>query len=425
MSNLMDELRWRGLVQDATPGLEERLSVGPVSGYVGFDPNATSLQIGNLVPVMLLAHLQRAGGTPVALLGAGTAMIGDPSGKSAERPLLSTADIDANAERMRAQLERFLDFSGSANSAKMLNNASWLRDLNLVEFLRDVGKHFTIAYMMQKESVRSRMDAGISYTEFSYMLLQAFDFLHLHRSEGVELQFGGSDQWGNITAGIELVRRAEGKTVHALSAPLVTKSGGGKFGKSEQGAIWLDPEKTSPYRFFQFWINADDRDVESYLKIFTFKSAEEIQGSMEDHLADPGARAPQRALAMDLTERIHGSSAVRRASESASVFFNRGDAEAVRGATPEVWETLEAELPSHRPDTLELPVDIVSLAANSGLVSSKGEARRQLQQGAIYVNGERVGADTSITQEHLLAGKYIWLRRGKKTDVIVRVDGGS
>jgi tyrosyl-tRNA synthetase len=426
MKGFLEELRWRGLLNDLTPGLPERLAQGPIAGYVGFDTNAPSLQMGNMVPVMLLAHLQRAGGTPVVLVGAGTAMIGDPSGKSTERPLLAAAEIDANAERIRDQLGRFLDFSGSANDARMLNNAAWLRDLPLVEFLRDTGKHFTIAYLMQKESVKTRIESGLSFTEFSYMLLQAYDFLHLSREEGVELQMGGSDQWGNITAGIELIRRVDGRQVHALSAPLVTKSDGGKFGKSEEGAVWLDAERTSPYKLFQFWINADDRDVESYLKIFTFKSQDEIGGLMEDQREDPGARPAQRSLAADLTERIHGGDAARRAMEAAHVFFNKSSVDAVRGASPSVWETLEHELPTWSPSAeFELPVDLVSLAAASGLTASKGEARRQAQQGALYVNGERMSAERMIGEEHLLAGRYIWLRRGKKTDVIVKLARGS
>ncbi len=421
MEHLLDELGWRGLIHDVTPQLADRLAAGPIVGYCGFDATARSLQIGNLVPVMLLAHLQRAGGTPIALVGAGTGMIGDPSGRSSERPLLSATEIDENAERIRAQLERFLDFSGG-NAARMLNNADWLRPLALLDFLRDIGKHFTIANMLQKESVKSRLDGGISFTEFSYMLLQAYDFLHLNRTANCELQVGGSDQWGNITAGAELIRRVDGGSGHALSAPLITMASGAKFGKSEGGAVWLDPELTSPYKFFQFWINADDADVETYLKVFTFLTEDVIRDLVQRHRDDPGARAAQRALADDLTTRIHGVETARRAAETSRVFFDRTNVETIRTAPIEVWETLERELPSWHTSSGKLPETVVELAAASGLTASKGEARRQLQQGGVSVNGERMGVDATVSTDQLLAGRYIWLRRGKKTDVIVRVD---
>jgi tyrosyl-tRNA synthetase len=267
MEPLLAELTWRGLVENLTPGLKERLAQGPITGYVGFDPTAPSLQIGNLVPVVLLAHLQRAGGKPIVVIGAGTGMIGDPSGKRSERPLLEESAIQENADRQRRQLERFLDFTSGPQRAEVVNNADWLTQLNLVSFLRDIGKHFTLSYMLQKESVKSRLEEGISYTEFSYMMLQAYDFLQLYRHNGCELQLGGSDQWGNITAGRELIRRVEGGEAHGLTAPLLTASGGSKFGKTEEGSVWLDPEMTSPYRFHQFWVNVDDRDVMSYLSM--------------------------------------------------------------------------------------------------------------------------------------------------------------
>lgn len=418
MDTFLDELAWRGLVYDATPGLAERMRRGPVTGYVGFDPTARSLQIGNLVPVMLLAHLQRAGGRPIVLVGGGTAMIGDPSGKSAERPLLTAAEIDEHAERQRVQLARFLDFSG-ANAAVMVNNADWLRSTSLVPFLRDIGKHFTLSHMLQKESVRSRMEVGISYTEFSYMLLQAYDYLHLHREHGCDLQMGGSDQWGNITAGVELVRRCDAGEVHGLCAPLVTTATGAKFGKTEGGAVWLDPESTSPYRFFQFWINVDDRDVIGYLKTFTFLERHAIDELARRQDAEPAARAAQRALALDVTGRIHGGDTARRVSDAAALIFNpRG----VRDAAPDTWSILEAELPGWRTTRDALPVSLVELAAAAGLTASKGETRRQLAQGGISVNGEKVGPDAEVTVGDLVAERYLWLRRGKKTDVIVRVD---
>ena len=420
MDTLLEELTWRGMIHDVTPGLADRLAKGPITGYGGFDPTAKSLQIGNLVLVMLLAHLQRAGGTPIVLVGGGTGLIGDPSGRDAERPLLDDADVEANVARQRSQLERFLEFSGS-NAAKMVNNADWLCSLGLIEFLRDIGKHFTVSLMLQKESVKTRLEAGISFTEFTYMLLQGYDFLHLYRTYGCELQLGGSDQWGNITAGTELIRRIDSGAAHALCAPLITTSSGAKFGKTAEGAVWLDPELTSPYRFYQFWINADDRDVESYLKVLTFKTADEIAGLTAEHEADPGARFPHRALAEDLTERIHGADVAGRVKTASNVFFDRLNVDIIRAAPLDVWETLEAELPSWTTNRDALPSMVVDLIAAAGLTDSKGDARRQLQQGGVYINGERAGLEATVAGYHLLAGRYIWLRRGKKKDVIVKV----
>ena len=420
MDALLEELTWRGMIHDVTPGLAGRLAKGPITGYGGFDPTAKSLQIGNLVLVMLLAHLQRAGGTPIVLVGGGTGLIGDPSGRDAERPLLDDADVEANVGRQRAQLERFLEFSGS-NAAKMVNNADWLCSLGLVEFLRDIGKHFTVSLMLQKESVKTRLEAGISFTEFTYMLLQGYDFLHLYRTHGCELQLGGSDQWGNITAGTELIRRIDSGAAHALCAPLITTSSGAKFGKTAEGAVWLDPELTSPYRFYQFWINADDRDVESYLKVLTFKSSDKIAGLLEEHHADPGARIPHRALAQDLTKRIHGAKQTARVASASLVAFDPQGVKDIQSITLDVWETLESELPSWSTTRDDMPTVLVDLIAAAGLTDSKGDARRQLEQGGIYVNGERAGLEATVAGYHLLAGRYIWLRRGKKKDVIVKV----
>jgi tyrosyl-tRNA synthetase len=386
---------------------------------VGFDPSSPSLQIGNLVSVMLLAHLQRAGGRPIILVGGGTGMIGDPSGKRSERPLLSKADVDANAERQRGQLERFLDFSDAHTAARMLNNADWLRDLVLVDFLRDIGKHFTISLMLQKESVKSRMDAGISYTEFSYMLLQAYDFLHLYRTIGCELQMGGSDQWGNITAGVDLIRRVEGGDAHGLSAPLVTTADGSKFGKTEAGAAWLDPELTSPYQFYQFWINVDDRDVESYLRLFTFKPQDEIRDLMEAHGRDAEARTPHRSLARDVTSRVHGDDASDRVIEASKVRFGELDPEK---AKPETWNMLLSELPSTKlPEGFGSSTSAVDLVASSGIVKSKGEARRLIQQGGVSINGRKVtdASSTGFKPLHGIEQEVYWIQRGKKTDSIL------
>ena len=402
-------------MEDQTPGFSDRLARGPITGYVGFDPTATSLQIGNLIPVMLLAHLQRAGGKPLVVLGGGTGLIGDPSGKRAERPLLDEGIVAENTERQRQQFARFLDFDDGAGQAEIIDNAEWLTSLNFVEFLRTVGKHFTLSYMLQKESVKSRLEEGISYTEFSYMLLQAYDFLELYRTRGCELQLGGSDQWGNITAGRELVRRVEGAEVLGLCAPLLTTASGGKFGKTEEGTLWLDPDQTSPYRFYQFWVNVDDRDVRKHLGAFTFLSQEDIADLMARHDASPGTRIPHRALAADIATRVHGDEATERVIQASQILFGELDP---RAASGETWRMLGRELPSASID-LSTPKPAVELATVAGLCKSKGEARRLLTQRGIYLNGEPLAEDATIGTEDLLDGGFLWLRRGKKTDALL------
>ena len=415
MEQLIDELNWRGLLSDSTPDLRERLTRGPITGYVGFDPTAPSLQIGNLVPVMLLAHLQRAGGKPIVLLGGGTGLIGDPSGKRAERPLQDATAIEENTELQRRQFARFLDFDDGPTGAEFLNNAEWLVKLKTVSFLRDVGKHFTLSYMLQKESVKGRLADGISYTEFSYMLLQSYDFLHLHRAKNCELQLGGSDQWGNITAGIELIRRADGGQAHGVCAPLLTSASGAKFGKTEAGTVWLDPERTRPYEFYQFWINTVDRDVESHLKIFTFQTQTEIAELMNAHAARPGAREPQRAVAFDVTARVHGEEIARRAAEAAAILFGSGNPAQAKATT---WKMLAAELPhGSLPEEFSTETSVVDLVSSSSFIKSKGEARRQIKQGGISVNGNRI-SDADATAGAPLEGGYYWVQRGKKSNFI-------
>ncbi|HET7826844.1 MAG TPA: tyrosine--tRNA ligase, partial [Anaeromyxobacter sp.] len=372
-TTLIDELSARGLVQDATPGLQERLRSGPITGYVGFDPTADSLHVGNLVPVMGLAWLQRYGGTPVVVIGGGTGMVGDPSGKRTERPILTVEQIDHNAARQRAQLERFLQFDGP-NAARVRNNADWLRPLGLMEFLRDIGKHFTVNYMLAKESVKGRMETGISYTEFTYMLIQAYDFWHLWRSERCELQMGGSDQWGNITAGAELVSRKEGGTAHGLVLPLITTASGAKFGKSEEGAIYLDPQKTSPYKFYQFWLNSDDRDVERWLQYFTFFPQGEIAAIVAEQARDPGKRPAQRRLAEEMTSRIHGAETARSVVEASRLLFGGTE---LRSTDAGVFRVLAQEIPAVRVPRAELAgLSAVDALVRSGLATSKSDARR-------------------------------------------------
>lgn len=423
MRTLLPTLAERGLLQDATPGLAERLGQGaPVTAYAGFDPTADSLHVGNLVPVMGLAWLQRCGGRPIVLVGGGTAMVGDPSGKRAERPVLPRETIEANAAAIRAQLARFLDFHGT-HAAKLVNNADWLGDLFLLDFLRDTGKHFTVNYMLQKEAVKTRLETGISFTEFSYMLLQAHDYWHLALTEGCELQLGGSDQWGNMTAGIELIHRREGRTAHALSFPLLTAANGQKFGKSEQGNVWLDPAKTSPYQFFQFWLNQDDADVERLLRLFTFLPLEHVAVAMLAQLKAPGERAAQRLLAEEVTRMVHGDAATRGVIAASQLLFGSGD---IRAADPAAFAVLEGELPVHRVPRSSLAEGLPLLDAlvAAGLAPSKGEARRLVQQRGYSVNGEpQDDAGRRITADDLLAGRYSVLQRGKKTYALLVAEG--
>jgi tyrosyl-tRNA synthetase len=411
----LTELQWRGLIHDQTPQLADRRARGAITAYAGFDPTAPSLQLGNVVPIMLLAHLQRAGGTPVVVVGGGTGLIGDPSGKRAERPLLDAATVEENVERQRAQFAKFLEFGTGPGAATLVDNAAWLDSIDLVGFLRDTGKHFTISTMLQKESIKSRLEDGISYTEFSYMLLQAYDFLHLYRHHGCELQVGGSDQWGNITAGIDLIRRVEGGEAHGLSAPLVTTAGGTKFGKTEEGTVWLDPERTSPYRFYQFWINQDDRDVADYLRLFTFETQDTVDDLLARHEHDAGARIPHRALAADVTARVHGPAAATGAEQASRVLFGELDPS---GADLATWEMLAGELPCSHLDLAE-PVGAVDAVVASGLAGSKGEARRLLAQRGVSMNGRPLADDDAVDGAQLLAGRYLWLRRGKKTDALL------
>ena len=424
----LEELAWRGLLSQHTDGAAEALLAGQVSGYCGFDPTADSLHVGSLVPIMGLVHLQRAGHKPVALVGGGTGLIGDPSGRSAERPLADIAVIEANAMGIRRQLERFLDFSGP-NAATLPNNADWLVPLGAVELLRDVGKHFGINYMLAKESVKSRLEEGISFTEFAYMLLQAYDFLELHRRFGVSLQVGGSDQWGNITAGCELVRRTTGNSVHGVTFPLVTRADGTKFGKSEAGNVWLDPARTSPYRFYQFWINVDDRDASRYLRFFTLLERDEIE-SLDRSIAErPESREAQASLAFDVTARVHGEEAAQMARDVSRLIFDRKADPRALGAG--ALEVLRDEIPFQR-----LPVtrdgssatsqdgqaSVVDMLVETGLVKSKGEAKRQLQQGAVTINGRRLGAEEQfVGVTEAIGGTFYLIRKGAREIALVEL----
>ena len=423
---LLDELEWRGLLYQRTEGLSAALHNGLVAGYIGFDPTADSLHVGNLVVVMGLVHLQRAGHRPVGLVGGGTGLIGDPSGKASERNLLTPEQVDANVRGIRAQLEHFLDFEGGAGvpAARLLDNSEWLRSLGAIELLRDVGKHFTVNYMLQKESVKARLEAGISFTEFSYMLLQAYDFLELHRREGVLLQMGGSDQWGNITAGVELIRRTVAKEAHALTFPLVTTSSGAKFGKSEAGAVWLDAARTSPYEFYQFWLNVDDRDAPRYLRFFTLLSRDEILSLDQAIQERPQELEAQRALARDVTRRVHGDDALRAAEEVSGFFFGSLEPSAL---SPAAFTLLRREAPFVEVSEAEVAdasgFDVYKLLTATALAASNGAARRLLEQGGVSVNKRKLTAQERYVSAEaaLLAGRHIILGKGRREFALVHV----
>ncbi len=435
-STLLSELEWRGLLHQTTEGLAAALERGPITAYCGFDPTAPSLHAGNLIPIMGLVHLQRAGHRPIAMVGGGTGYIGDPSGKTAERQLNDPEIIAANTAAIRSQLERFLDFSGP-RAAVMRNNADWLLKLDVIGFLRDTGKHFSINYMLAKESVKSRLEGGISFTEFAYMLLQAYDYLELYKREGTTLQVGGSDQWGNITAGVELIRRASGGEAHGLTFPLITTAAGTKFGKTESGAVWLDPARTSPYRFYQFWMNADDRDTARYLRLYTLMSREEIE-SLEREIAEhPEARAAQIALAKDVTTRVHGAEAARVAAEVSELLFGRTEAASL---SIEALQALRLEMPfvevpvnalrgtgeaaggEGSPSAGNDTVDVLELFVAAKLAPSKGAARRLLEQGGLYVNGRRLSTtDRRHDRDDHLGDGYRLLRKGARDYALIRV----
>jgi tyrosyl-tRNA synthetase len=415
-SDFLAELAWRGMLMQQTDGAAKMLGAGPVSGYAGFDPTAPSLHVGSLVPVMGLVHLQRTGHRPFVLVGGGTGMIGDPSGKTAERTLQTADQVAANAESIGKQLARFLDFSGP-RGAVLRNNADWLMNMGAIEFMRDVGKHLTVNYMTAKDSVRSRMDAGISYTEFSYMLLQAYDFVELRRRDGVTLQVGGSDQWGNMTAGVELVRRMDGAEASAVTFPLLTTASGAKFGKTEAGAIWLDAERTSAYQFYQFWINTDDRDAGKYLRLMTLMQRSAIEELERDATEHPERRAMQNGLAHEITSRVHGAEAAAVAREVSLVLFGRGE---VSGLSEPALAALAREVPGAAVARDE-PLTLMDLFVRTSLVKSKGEARRLADQGGAYVNGERASAALTLSEITPLAGSYVLLRKGARDYAVIRL----
>jgi tyrosyl-tRNA synthetase len=422
--DLVEELKWRGLHHDSMPETQELLNKEMVTGYVGFDPTSDSLHIGNLVPIMLLKHLQLAGHKPIALVGGATGMIGDPSGKSAERNLLDEETLRKNQEGVKKQLMQFLDFENGENKAELANNYDWFKDMTFLDFMRDIGKHITVSYMMAKDSVQNRLETGISFTEFSYQLVQGYDFAHLLKTKGVKLQMGGSDQWGNIVTGTELIRRMGLGEAKALVAPLITKADGGKFGKTESGNVWLDPERTSPYQFYQFWMNASDEDAKKYIRIFSLLPKEEIEAIEAEHEQAPHARALQKALAKDVTSRVHSEEAYETAVAASGILFGKGTEESLRKLSESDLLAVFDGVPQFDvvKSELESGIGILDFLTEKATVfPSKGEARKMVQGNGVSINKNKVAAiDATIDASHLIAGKYILAQRGKKNYFLIK-----
>lgn len=422
--NLIEELRWRGMIQDIMPGTEEQLQKEMTSAYIGFDPTADSLHIGSLVPILLLVHLQKAGHKPIALVGGATGMVGDPSGKSEERNLLSEEVLRFNEAGVKKQLMQFLDFDESKpNSAVMVNNYDWFKEITFLNFIRDVGKHITVNYMMSKDSVKKRLEGetGMSFTEFTYQLVQGYDFYWLYENMNAKLQMGGSDQWGNIVTGTELIRRKAGGEAFAFTCPLITKADGGKFGKTEKGNVWLDANKTSPYQFYQFWLNATDADAEKWIKIFTFLTQGEINSLLEEHKQDAGKRLLQKRLAEEITKFVHGETALQEAISTTEKLFANQTAPA-ESLSIEDLEGMEGVVKSDFPaDKINTGIDIVSFLAETNIFASKGEARKMVQGGGVSINRKKVdNVQLTVDSTMLLHGKYLLVQKGKKNYYLVK-----
>ena len=424
-SNFIEELRWRGMIHDIMPGTEEALNKKVSSGYIGFDPTADSLHVGHLVQIMTLVHFQRAGHKPFALVGGATGMVGDPSGKSQERNLLDADTLNHNVACVKAQLEKFLDFQAGANSAEMVNNYDWFQGMSFLDFIRDIGKHISVNYMMAKDSVKKRLETGMSFTEFSYQLVQGYDFYYLNQQHNCIIQLGGSDQWGNIVTGTELIRRKSGGEAYAVTTPLIKKADGTKFGKTESGSVWLDPERTTPYEFYQFWLNSSDVDAGNYIRIFTLKSKEEIESLETQHAEAPHLRVLQKAIAEDITIRVHGEEALKTAIAASNILFGKSTADDLRSLSEKDFFAIFDGVPQatvSRSEFGEAMSIVDALAAKSGFLSSNGEARRELKANAISVNKEKVGEDFTITTANLINNKYLLLGKGKKNNYILVVE---
>lgn len=429
-TNFIEELKWRGMLHDMMPGTEEHLTTGMQSAYLGIDPTADSLHIGHLVAVMMMRHFQLAGHKPYALIGGATGMIGDPSGKSAERNLLDEATLRHNQQALKEQLSRFLDFDNRTdNGAVLVNNYDWMKDFSFLDFIRDVGKHITVNYMMAKDSVKKRLSAeakeGMSFTEFTYQLVQGYDFLYLYKNYNCTLQMGGSDQWGNITTGTELIRRIGNGKGFALTCPLITKADGTKFGKTESGNVWLDAERTSPYRFYQYWLNTSDEDAEKYIKIFTFLTKDKIEALVKEHQQAPHLRSLQKCLAEEITAMVHSQEELENAQKASGILFGKSTSEDLRKLNEKTFLDVfdgvpQAEIPRSE---LEGGLDMIgALADKTGFLSSNSEARRELKQNSISVNKEKVNGDYLITTSDLINEKFVLLQRGKKNYFVLLVD---
>lgn len=429
MTNFVEELRWRGLLHDIMPETEAHLLKHPTVGYIGFDPTADSLHIGSLVQILVLKHFQNAGHTPMALVGGATGMVGDPSGKSTERNLLDEETLLKNIHGVKVQLERFLDFNTPENPAKMVNNFDWMKHISLIDFIRDTGKHITVNYMMAKDSVKKRLSSeskeGMSFTEFTYQLFQGYDFYHLYKNMGCKLQMGGSDQWGNITTGTELIRRkAQGKA-YAITVPLITKADGTKFGKTEGGNVWLDPKRTSPYKFYQYWLNSSDEDAENYIKIFTFLNKKTIDVLIAEHIQAPHMRLLQKKIGEEVTIMAHGKEAYENAVKASQILFGKSTAEELKSLDEHTFLEVFEGVPNATVsvDDIKNGLDMIAaLSSKTGFLKSNGDARRALQENAISVNKEKVSADFLIRAADLISGRYVLLQRGKKNYFLLTVE---
>jgi tyrosyl-tRNA synthetase len=422
VKDFIEELHWRGMIHDMMPGTQDALNKGMTSAYIGFDPTADSLHIGNLVQIMILVHFQNCGHKPVALVGGATGMVGDPSGKSSERNLLDEETLQHNLSSVKVQLEKFLDFKAE-NAAEVVNNYDWFKDFNFLEFIRDVGKHITVNYMMAKDSVKSRLESGLSFTEFSYQLVQGYDFYHLWKHKNVKLQLGGSDQWGNIVTGTELIRRKGQGEAYALTTPLITKADGTKFGKSEGGNVWLDAEKTSPFKFYQYWINASDADVEKYIKIFSLLTKDEITALIDQHKEAPHMRLLQQTLAEEITKRVHSKADLDTAQKATNILFGKSTFEDIKNLNEKTFNEVFDGVPTAdiSMDKLNGGLDIIdALVSESDFLKSNGEAIRNLKQNAIAVNKVKVQKDYKLAHQDLINGKYILINKGKKNTYVLR-----
>lgn len=422
----IEELRWRGMLHDMMPGTEEQFEKEMTTAYVGFDPTADSLHIGNLVPIMLLTHLQKAGHKPIALVGGATGMIGDPSGKSEERKLLSEEQLTHNLEAQRKQLEQFLDFSSDQdNTAVMVNNYDWFKEFSFLGFMREVGKHITVSYMLAKDSVKNRMESGISFTEFSYQLVQGYDFFHLNKNMNCKVQMGGSDQWGNMVTGTELIRRMSDGEGFAITCPLITKSDGSKFGKSEGGNVWLDKSKTSPYNFYQFWLNQSDEDSSKYIRIFTLKTEEEIKAIEKEHEQAPHLRLLQKALAEDITIRVHSENDLNNAVEASNILFGKSTSESLKKLSESDLLSIFEGVPQAtiKKEELSSGIGIIDFTAkHAAAFNSNGEARKMIQGNGVSINKSKVDLNKTVNTDDLLLSKYILLQKGKKNYYLITIE---